>query len=114
MFSLVKVDYDAITRKYREFRALLPRVRPFYAVKCNPSPSVLRVLADLGSGFDCASKTEMKLLNDLSIDVSKDIIYANPCKAAEHISYADRNGVRLTTFDNADELYKIARLVSQQ
>ncbi len=34
----------------------MPRVTPFYAVKCNPEPGVLRLLNSLGTGFDCASK----------------------------------------------------------
>lgn len=33
----------------------MPRVTPFYAVKCNPEPGILRLLDALGTGFDCAS-----------------------------------------------------------
>ena len=36
--------------------AALPSVQPFYAVKCNEDPALLKTLAALGSGFDCASK----------------------------------------------------------
>lgn len=38
------------------------------AVKCNDSPMVLKLLAALGTGFDCASKGEIKkvLLNGLT------------------------------------------------
>lgn len=32
----------------------------FTAVKCNDSPIVLKMLAALGTGFDCASKGEIK------------------------------------------------------
>lgn len=35
------------------------KFQPFYAVKCNNDPILLRVLADLGTGFDCASKGEV-------------------------------------------------------
>lgn len=31
------------------------------AVKCNDDPAVLSVLAQLGTGFDCASKVRMTL-----------------------------------------------------
>jgi len=35
------------------------------------------------------------------------IIYANPCKQMSHIRYAASRGVKMMTFDNADELEKI-------
>jgi ornithine decarboxylase len=37
------------------------------------------------------------------------LIFANPCKAASFIRSAARRGVDMMTFDNSDELYKIAR-----
>lgn len=49
-------DLGAIVRKHFCFLKYLPRVRPFYAVKCNSSLGVLKVLAELGLGFSCASK----------------------------------------------------------
>ena len=39
----------------------------------------------------------------------KDIIFANPCKPKSHIEYAGKFGVKLMTFDNTEELYKVAR-----
>jgi ornithine decarboxylase len=66
------------------------------------------MLAQLGTGFDCASIAEIRQVLDLGVDPSR-IIYANPCKASSFIRTASKCGVDLTTFDNADELYKIAR-----
>ena len=34
----------------------LPNIQPFYAVKCNSDVMLLKTLAVLGVGFDCASK----------------------------------------------------------
>ena len=49
-------DLGAIVRKHFCFLKCLPRVQPFYTVKCNSSPGVLKVLAQLGLGFSCANK----------------------------------------------------------
>lgn len=49
-------DLGAVVRKHFCFLKCLPRVRPFYSVKCNSSPGVLKVLAELGLGFSCANK----------------------------------------------------------
>ncbi|KNZ80804.1 Ornithine decarboxylase [Termitomyces sp. J132] len=102
-------DLSQVYRQHRRWVAALPEVQPFYAVKCNPDPYVIRLLAALGSGFDCASNGEIsQILNVGGIDSSR-IIFANPCKAVSFIRNAAKMGVETMTFDNIDELYKIAR-----
>ena len=98
-------DLGEVYRQYMRWRRNLPRVEPFYAVKCNPDPRVLNLLAKLGTGFDCASKAEIQQVMDLGVSTDK-IVYANPCKGINHLRYASDRGVRLITFDNADELVK--------
>lgn len=75
-------------------------------MKCNPDPQVLRLLAELGTGFDCASKAEIEQVLNTGVDPSR-IIYAQPCKTKSYIRYAAQYGVKQMTFDNGDELYKI-------
>ena len=50
------VDLGRLLELYRGWREALPTVSPFYAVKCNDDPALLKTLAALGTGFDCASK----------------------------------------------------------
>jgi ornithine decarboxylase len=45
---------------------------------------------------------------DLGVDASR-IIYANPCKQTSHIRFAADQNVRLMTFDNKEELYKVKK-----
>ncbi|XP_015750284.1 PREDICTED: ornithine decarboxylase-like [Acropora digitifera] len=52
------VDLGDILLKHKKWVSQLPRVEPFYAMKCNNDPNVLKLLATLGIGFDCASKVE--------------------------------------------------------
>lgn len=101
-------DLGDILKKHRRWTRALPRVTPFYAVKCNDSRSVVRTLASLGTGFDCASKTEIQLVQSLGVEPSR-IIYANPCKQVSQIKYASAHGVRMMTFDSEVELMKVAR-----
>lgn len=79
------------------------------AVKCNPDPKVLQLLSALGTGFDCASKAEIEQVLSMGVDPTR-IIYAQPCKTNSYVRYVATHGVRQMTFDNADELRKIARL----
>lgn len=55
------VDIQDILKKHKTWLLNMPRVKPFYAVKCNSSPIVLELLASLGIGFDCASKVNFLL-----------------------------------------------------
>ncbi|RAL61481.1 hypothetical protein DID88_009410 [Monilinia fructigena] len=63
----------------------LPRVKPFYAVKCNPDPQVIRLLAELGTALI-------------------------PCKTNSYVRYAANQAIEQMTFDNGDELHKMKKL----
>ena len=43
------VDLDVVRENYLAFRKALPESRVFYAVKANPAPEILALLAELGS-----------------------------------------------------------------
>jgi ornithine decarboxylase len=102
-------DMGDIYRQHVRWKKHLGRVKPHYAVKCNPDPQVLRLLAAMGTGFDCASKAEIDMVLRLGVDPSR-IIYAQPCKTKSYVRYAAKQGVRQMTFDNSDELYKTKEL----
>jgi len=96
-------------KQHQQWISLMPRVHPFYAVKCNPDPTLIQMLSLLGCGFDCASKGELDLVLGQNIDPER-IIYANPCKTVSFIKHAKEVGANLMTFDNADELRKIKKV----
>jgi len=100
-------DLGAVARKFDEWTSHLPRVKPFYALKCNPNNAIIKLLANLGANFDCASRSEIQQVLGSGVDGSR-IIFANPCKMKSHIEFAKDNGVPLMTFDNTHELTKIA------
>lgn len=107
---MLLIDQEIIKNKYRRFTAAMPRVHPHYAVKANPDPRVLRVLAEEGSGFEVASIAELDLLLTLGIDASK-VHYSNPVKPRQFIQYAASKGVVWYSFDCIDELRKIHTVV---
>jgi diaminopimelate decarboxylase len=98
------INLNILIDAYNNWIQLLPLVKPFYAVKCNPDPVIINLLTELGANFDCASKNEIEMISDKS-----KIIYANPCKIPTHLIYAKENNVDLLTFDCEEELYKITK-----
>lgn len=104
----IVVDTADIKHKVLLWHALLPRVEPFYAVKCNNDEVMLDALTAYGTGFDCASQAEMEQCLVRGVTPDK-IIYAHPCKPVSHLQFARANGVSKMTFDNDQELEKIAQ-----
>ncbi|KAL7379180.1 hypothetical protein ABVT39_023951 [Epinephelus coioides] len=100
-------NLDSILKRHHRWITNLPRVKPFYAVKCNNAAAVLRMMTVLDTGFDCASKGEIQMMLSLGVTPEK-IIYAHTTKPMSHIRYACAHGVDKMTFDNEDELLKIS------
>ncbi|XP_062559436.1 ornithine decarboxylase 1-like [Armigeres subalbatus] len=101
------LDLDDVVQKHLNWLGQLPRVKPFYAVKCNDDPHILKVLACLGTGFDCASKAEIRQILAMGVEPER-IIFAHPVKSKEALLFAKEKGVAKMTFDNEFELDKIA------
>uniref|UniRef100_A0A8C5LBL5 Ornithine decarboxylase n=1 Tax=Jaculus jaculus TaxID=51337 RepID=A0A8C5LBL5_JACJA len=91
-------DLGDILKKHLRWLKALPRVR-----------APVNTLAAIGTGFDCASKTEIQLGQSLGVPPGR-IIYANPCKQVSQIKYAARSGVQIMTFDSEVELMKVTRV----
>jgi ornithine decarboxylase len=102
------VDLEVVRDNYRAFAKALPDTRVFYAVKANPSPEVLKLLAGLGSCFDTASVAEIEMV--LAAGAASDrISYGNTIKKERDIARAYALGIRLFAVDSKEEVEKIAR-----
>jgi ornithine decarboxylase len=105
------LDLDVVRDNYASFAKALPDTRVFYAVKANPDPRVLELLARLGSCFDTASVGEIEQV--LAAGASADrISYGNTIKKERDIKRAFELGVRLFAVDCEAEVEKIAWVAS--
>jgi len=101
------IDLKKIEENYKQLAQLLPYAKIYYAVKANPHPEILKLLADMGSYFDIASIYELDEV--LKIGVSPDrISYGNTIKKEEDIKYAYEKGVRLFATDSSSDVKKLA------
>lgn len=111
------IDHDIIRRNYRLFKKHLPRVQAYYAVKANSNPEIVRTLFDEGASFDVASYNEFMQVytylrhfnpKEKNFYIWDKIIFSNTIK--DHQTLGKIRKYRpLMTFDNADEVRKIAR-----
>lgn len=103
------VNLNKIVDQYNNWTTKLPNIKPYFAIKSNPDLKIIKLLAQLGCNFDCASKNEIASIFNIVNDSSR-IIFANPCKMQSHIVFARDNGVNLMTFDCIEELVKIHKI----
>lgn len=101
-------DLGVVMRQYVRWRTHMAQIRPYYAVRCNSNPTVIELLAALGTGFICTNKSELELVQSHGIP-PEDVIYSGVCKQVSQIKYAAKNSIDLLVCDNEAELRKISR-----
>src|SRR4029078_10677740 len=102
------VDLEVVRDNYQTFATALPDSRVFYAVKANPAPEVLSLLASMGSCFDTATVADIEMA--LCVCATPDAIsYGNTIKKERDIARAFALGIRLFAVDCAAEVEKLAR-----
>ena len=102
------VDLEVIADNYRCFTHAMPDTRVFYAVKANPAPEILKMLAAMGSCFDTASVAEIGMA--LAAGATPDrISFGNTIKKERDIAKAHGHGVSLFAVDSVEEVEKVAR-----
>ena len=102
------LDLDVVRDNYNAFARALPDTRVFYAVKANPAPEVLHLLAKLGSCFDTASVAEIEMALAAGATAER-ISFGNTIKKERDVARAHALGVRLFAVDCTAEVEKIAR-----
>ena len=127
-------DLNVVQRKLKAWKIMFPRIKPFFAIKCNPDCMVSHVLGQTCSsvcssdasgadicncccGFDCASLPEIQLAlrssqceankNESLNNIKKCIVYANPQRSMRDLDRALELGVNALTFDSVEELDKV-------
>lgn len=103
------INREKLIDNYQAFRSFFPGVEVYYALKANPHPYIIQVLGEIGSSFDVASLQEIQLVLSYGISPQR-LIFANTIKRKKGIRFAKENGITRMTYDNFDEIGKIARV----
>ena len=88
------VDLDVVADNFNAFEKALPNSKIYYAVKANPAPEILRLLAGLGSSFDTASVAEIEMAMDAGATADR-ISFGNTIKKERDIARAHELGIDL-------------------
>ncbi len=101
------VDLEIVRQNYEALAQALPTAQIFYAMKANPAPEIMAMLAELGSSFDTASIYEIRQAIAAGAPAER-LSYGNTIKKQSDIAAAYKLGVNLFAFDSEGELEKLA------
>ncbi len=106
---------NGIRERYEAYRAAfgsLPH-RICYAVKANSNLAILRLLADLGAGFDIVSGGELYRVVQAGGDPAK-VVFSGVGKTREEMDYALDSGIHSFNCESAPELEVLASVARQK
>ncbi|MDL5160238.1 type III PLP-dependent enzyme [Actinomycetospora termitidis] len=104
----LELDLTVVAQSFRIFERSLPHVEPAYAVKANPLPEVLSLLAGLGASVDLASVGELDACLMAGFEPGR-MSWGNPVKKPSDVRAAVAAGVTRFTTDSAGDVDLLAR-----
>ncbi len=103
-------DLDSVTVQVDGLRAVLPRAFDLaYAVKANPSLSILRHLEGLGLGADVASGGELRHVLRAGFQPDR-VVFTGPGKRDEELRAAVESAVGIVTVESVGEIRRLAAI----
>lgn len=100
------IDLGALIKRIKLWRELFPNIDPYFAIKSNSNKVLLELMSKYNINFDVASKGEISIAKQY-VDSNR-IIYSNPIKEQQHLSFARGQDVDLTVIDNEHEIIKLS------
>lgn len=105
-------DRQLICKRVAELRKQMPPdLKIYYAMKANPMPAVVQLMAKLVDGFDLASAGEMKIAFDTTMP-KQQISMAGPGKRVQELNQAIAAGITIN-IESPLELETVGRLSEQ-
>lgn len=104
----IVLDIEVLRSRYETLRKALPEADIFYAVKANPLPEIISLLASQGAHFDVASPGEIDICLALKVPPER-LSFGNTIKRESAIGQSRAAGVDLFAFDSIAEVEKLAR-----
>ena len=102
------IDKDVIRHKCIEFKETIGQARLFYALKANPHKRIVKLLLELGVGFEISSQEELSFLLSQGVSPQR-LISSNPVKTEGFIKAACAGGVEFLAFDSHAEIAKLVQ-----
>lgn len=105
-------DEEGIRETCTRLRAAFAGIedfREFYAVKALPNPAILRIMKDMGFGFDCSSIPELILSRDVG-GTGDEIMFTSNNTSSAEFECAFKDGGCILNLDDITLLPKVSEI----
>jgi diaminopimelate decarboxylase len=102
-------DGEVVRRQYNLLKKHLPQFEIFYSLKANGSMALARILAQMGSGAEIASRGELVLAQAAGFPSNK-IIFAGPGKDLDELESAVEAGILCFNAESSRELKRLEEI----
>lgn len=103
----IVINLKQLKSNYLKLKESFSYAKIYYAIKSNPGKPVLKLLDELGSNFDIASRYELDKILSLGVAPER-LSYGNTIKKARDVKYFFEKGVRMFATDSKEDLKAIA------
>ena len=105
---------SSISRNFNEIRDVFntDKKKVYYSVKANSNLTILKLLKDLGSGFDIVSMGELERVMKIGVD-PKNIVYSGVGKSEEDIRKSIELGIYCLNVESFAELERIQKIAEE-
>ncbi len=103
----ILANYNAYRKGFGEHPHLI-----CYAVKANSNLSILKLLAEAGSGFDIVSRGELKRVLAAGGDPQK-VVYSGVGKREEDLEFALKAGIGCFNIESVAEVYMLEKVAKK-
>ena len=109
IYSAEKIlsNYDAYDKGFGDYPHQI-----CYAVKANSNLSILKLLAEAGSGFDIVSRGELKRVLAAGGDPKK-VVYSGVGKRESDLEFALKSGIGCFNIESVAEVYMLNRVATK-
>ena len=83
--------------------------KEYFAVKALPNPSVMKIIKDMGFGFDCSSTPELMLARQIG-STGEDIMFTSNNTSRAQFEIAAKNGGCILNLDDASMVAKVPEM----
>ena len=105
-------DEVGIKQTCNELNSAFSKVKSFreyYAVKALPNPAILKIMAELGFGFDCSSITELILSRRIGAG-PEDLMFTSNNTSPEEFAVAEADGGCILNLDDINLIDKVPHM----
>ncbi|ACJ76112.1 ornithine decarboxylase [Thermosipho africanus H17ap60334] len=105
---ILVMDLEVVRDNYKRLVENVKNSKIYYAVKANSHIEILKLLRDLGSYFDVASRPEIEKLLSIGVEPER-MSFGNTIKKSSDIAFAYEKGIKMFAVDSEMEIEKIAK-----